>query len=815
MIPLRPRHMASAALLAWAGCVPASALPDGDRLPYRFHLVSQTGSAVFVDLDSDGQDETLLPETRGADEGSGLVTLIAPDGSVLDQYRLDGRVLPPHAVDTDGDGFPEVLMPFVRQDSLFLTVGDRAGNKLYGFFLTAGAPRIEPDGRLPWDPSVRHIEAVDLHPSPGPELVTVVSTGLARHPRGLMVHTLPDGREVDSWFAGAALSYPVESPAGEPDWVFLTNSTDNGADAGGFSDRAGYAIRVGARPSLGPRWSRRLGGQRTAVGGGRIDTDGDGTEELVAVVLENGEGRVEILDGATGALRTTVPAPPLGQSVLLPPSAGGTDPVRVLGRTSVGELQVIGLDGRTLRRTEPGINYGFPHRVGDLTGDERQDFLANAGGGVALLDPDLRIRAFVPGHRLELHQDVVRRRARPAPPQLLIREADAAGPYHLYEVRPNRAYLWTVSAPFLLPGGSLAALALFLAGLTRARTRALRANAAADLLLDEDRGFAALVTGRGRISWGSGSLRRMFGPARHLSDLPPEIASAIGAWMRDEESPDGPPEPGSVRVADGPGQGAWELRGRRTSTGPRGEWWIAGTRGGAVSERDVWALTARQISHDFKGPLNRVQGRLDHMQLDYADADPALVRLLDRHGVGIRQQIRRLTRRTDNFLKYVDVVDPARSLIELNEIVHETMHSFEPAGAHGIELALETSPDDLEVLADRDQLHSVVENLVQNAVDAIGERGRITVATRMARGLRTEDHAAGRDHVVLEVRDTGRGMPAEVRARAFEAGFSTEAGGSGLGLAIVKKIVSDHGGWIDVDSEPGVGTTFTVTLPAA
>jgi len=105
-----------------------------------------------------------------------------------------------------------------------------------------------------------------------------------------------------------------------------------------------------------------------------------------------------------------------------------------------------------------------------------------------------------------------------------------------------------------------------------------------------------------------------------------------------------------------------------------------------------------------------------------------------------------------------------------------------------------------------DGLNQVFMNLLLNAVQAIPERGQIEVETTVA----------GKN-VQVRIRDSGAGISPELLERIWELGFSTKAGqgGTGLGLALCRKIVNDHGGSIEVESQPGHGTTFTVSLPVA
>jgi len=104
----------------------------------------------------------------------------------------------------------------------------------------------------------------------------------------------------------------------------------------------------------------------------------------------------------------------------------------------------------------------------------------------------------------------------------------------------------------------------------------------------------------------------------------------------------------------------------------------------------------------------------------------------------------------------------------------------------------------------------VLINLVRNAIDAIAGAGTVTLRARAARAS-----LGGRetDAVVLEVSDTGNGIPSEVEKRLFDPFFSTKETGTGLGLPIAARIVEKHGGILQYQTRPGHGTTFGVVLP--
>ncbi len=158
--------------------------------------------------------------------------------------------------------------------------------------------------------------------------------------------------------------------------------------------------------------------------------------------------------------------------------------------------------------------------------------------------------------------------------------------------------------------------------------------------------------------------------------------------------------------------------------------------------------------------------------------------------------------------------------LDLNRTVREVAGVVERTAAGGPEVELRLDPGLRAVTGDRSQVHQVIMNLALNACESMGRGGKLTIATRnveagdriyRVQGELTEDPA-----VAVSFTDSGRGMSREIRERIFEPFFSTkdDRTGVGLGLAVVKGIVDRHRGFIEVESEPGAGSVFTVYLPA-
>ena len=181
------------------------------------------------------------------------------------------------------------------------------------------------------------------------------------------------------------------------------------------------------------------------------------------------------------------------------------------------------------------------------------------------------------------------------------------------------------------------------------------------------------------------------------------------------------------------------------------------------------------------------------------------------------EQVRRACARATDLARQLlifsrqQLVDPP--VLDLNEVVEETEKMLRPVLGARVELVLRPTRPLGGVKIDRGSLDQVIMNLVVNARDAMPNGGRLTLATAAA--LLADRRGHNGTYVKLGVSDEGIGMDAATRARVFEPFFTTKGPGkgTGLGLATVRGIVEQAGGFVEVRSEPGEGTTFEVFLP--
>lgn len=211
------------------------------------------------------------------------------------------------------------------------------------------------------------------------------------------------------------------------------------------------------------------------------------------------------------------------------------------------------------------------------------------------------------------------------------------------------------------------------------------------------------------------------------------------------------------------------------------------------------------IAHEIRNPLTSLKARLYTLEKHLKNV-PAARKDTDI----ISAEICRLERIVQDALSFARPADPKLEPLAADTLLREVQGLMATSlEIPAVQLVVE-SDSGLHVRADSGHLKQVLINLVRNAVDAIDGAGTVTLRARAARAsLRGRET----DAVVLEVIDTGRGIPPEVEKRLFDPFFSTKETGTGLGLPIAARIVERHGGMLQYQTRPGHGTTFAVVLP--
>lgn len=215
-------------------------------------------------------------------------------------------------------------------------------------------------------------------------------------------------------------------------------------------------------------------------------------------------------------------------------------------------------------------------------------------------------------------------------------------------------------------------------------------------------------------------------------------------------------------------------------------------------------VLAAGVAHEIRNPLTAIRARLFTLKKALGGERATVrtdVELIER-------ELGRLERLVRDVLLFARPAQPQKETVSalglLSEVRDLMRGQLEPSG---IELTVHPARD-VTLQGDPHQLKQVLLNLVRNAAESIDEHGKITLS------VDTKPAAFGRySAALIEVRDTGKGIPAEVQKRLFDPFYTTKPAGTGLGLSIATRIVEQHGGTLRYQTELGRGTTFGILLP--
>lgn len=820
-------HVRAALVTVWASslaaCSPDPSVPRA--LPYTAEPVRVLGREGYAeDLDGDGFDEVaLLAIPSGRPPGVQAVWLQTYDGQTIEQANFEGDLLPPHFLDLDGDGVLEILAPYVRSDSLFVGFVDARGQKRGGFFLADGAPREEPDGVLPWDPIVKRFYVEDVNADGEVELVAVIVTRFARLPRGVFVYSMPEGRLLGEQLVGASLDSSVLDDFdadGAPELITSASSPNNGATAGGFDDAHSYVIVFGLRPAPDVRWSKETGGLWTGTGIAYADFERDERRELLVMTTTASskpeEAEFEVVEpGTWRTLRHRTFAEPLRWTQPVDLDRDARPEVAVIRRPD--ELWAIDGNLEVVRRRRVADDLDDLKVWPDVDGDGVGEITVIAAAGALLIDPALRVKAVLPGAMAG-----IMRRGIGRSPYLLVEQA---GRVHVMELTENRLWWFYRYGPLVLWGfGVIAVLGAAVGARTLyRRTRLLERvypaavdTAANGILVLDERGRVVQANATVcRWVGGEGALPRGEHAVEALAGAP-ALAEFLGRALAAD-----PPRHHAAEVMLGDDSSAHvhyttaEPVFQKAGGAPC---WVVtlarGRRDAVYLDARLWAATAHEVTHKLKNALGTILLESEDLQAAYRTQAPEVAGMLDPYTERIVERVDTLRRETLRLMNVLSAENLTLIRSDLSSVIRDAHEALTRNCPSHVDLRLRLADGLPGVDLDRELIRTVLENLVVNASRAVGGRGTITVSTYSVPDLQPPYDTRGpTDYVVLEVRDNGTGIARDDLQRIFEPGFTTTEFGTGLGLALVRRIATHHGGFVEVESEVGVGSIFSVYLP--
>ncbi len=222
---------------------------------------------------------------------------------------------------------------------------------------------------------------------------------------------------------------------------------------------------------------------------------------------------------------------------------------------------------------------------------------------------------------------------------------------------------------------------------------------------------------------------------------------------------------------------------------------------------------AAGIAHDIRNPLTSILIFSQLMSLHHDDPD-----VREKFNRVVPRELERVQAVIEDMMELARPATMHREPVNINELLTQVLELYEgQASGQSIKIVREYDQDLAFCMADRKRLHRCFSNIVSNAIQAMPNGGDLSLRTTQASTtlLPNSGHPEPRPEPAVQVAisDTGQGIPADRLSRIFDPFFTTKEKGMGLGMAITHRIVEDHKGNIEVQSEEGLGTTFTVHLP--
>jgi signal transduction histidine kinase len=216
-------------------------------------------------------------------------------------------------------------------------------------------------------------------------------------------------------------------------------------------------------------------------------------------------------------------------------------------------------------------------------------------------------------------------------------------------------------------------------------------------------------------------------------------------------------------------------------------------------------MLAAGVAHEIRNPLTAIKAALFRQQKKLSPGSPERS-----DSESVQREIVRLEKIVNDFLQFARPADPELVTLPADLPLREVEGLLGNSLAKtGIQLVREPSPA-FQIQADLGQIKQVLINLVQNAADSMQGQGIITLRARHDRKRISNGET---DVVILDVLDTGTGIPPEIQKRLFDPFFTTKARGAGLGLPIAARIVEKHGGALQYQNRPNQGAIFSIILP--
>jgi len=217
----------------------------------------------------------------------------------------------------------------------------------------------------------------------------------------------------------------------------------------------------------------------------------------------------------------------------------------------------------------------------------------------------------------------------------------------------------------------------------------------------------------------------------------------------------------------------------------------------------AWQDVARTVAHEIKNPLWPIQSSIRSLRKAYQSDKESFEEIFDECTETIVEEVESLRKIVDEFSQFARMPKPNLNECNINDVITDTLKLW-TGRPENVEIITNLTKIPI-ILGDKEQLSRAFINIITNAVQAMPDGGKLTISTSL------NDQKL----VCVTFSDTGIGMAQEIKEKIFQPYFTTKESGTGLGMAVVHRVITDHKGIIEVESEENVGTKFIISFPTA
>ena len=783
--------------------------------PYQLELQSSRTSSKtvtnYVDLDRDGFSESVLVDWDSNNKYYHWYQ--SYDGGVFDQGNFTHTPEKEwfYFGDYTGDNYSEIIIYTLSSDSLYISIFNQNLNQ---WILKEQLLYSNPSTESGWDVQIRGSLLHDTDQDGKKELVYLLSAGHSIYPRGVYVFDIED-RTYLSRFESAAYMMQMFlfdlTGDGEKEIIAISRSPRNTDNSARYGDHNCWLFVFNQELNLlFPPMS--FGEFPSDVHGYPFNKNGE--PKLLLIYAYSGTKSLPsylYLMNSKGEIENQLPI--MSRIGLWPVIQRDEDNLEIILPLNVdNSLVTYNQDFKEVRRIV-NINELERLRGADVDGKKGQELLVLSGDKLKILNHKLEPIASYPRNDLDdLWKIYFRYKGMGNPPDIFINGRETH--YH-FKLKPSPWHQWRM---VILP---LQTVVIFggLAGLHKLAAIFFIYLGALFNALQKSSSGMLIVDHKGKVMHYNQSLLEQglieSAPKKgvHYQVLfaaYPQIISLIERALANGQQANE-----EVSINDGVIHFEGEI-----SAMP----FLAPLQlvyGTLITFKDytravqseqiiIWSRTMQLLAHEIRGPLGIIRANLKMMQQHFkkqtVPAMPELNEMLEM----MYEELAGIREKTLNLLKFADLENPNPRIVELETIVHKSLKVFMLLPKNELQITIDIRPEANRVWADPRQLNLVIRFLVKNAIDAMKGRGRVEISACLI------DNLAAPAHIEVEIRDTGPGIPDDIREKIFEPNFSTKVDGAGMGMALVKKMVEDNNGKIDIRyTKPGMGTTICFTLLAA